>query len=274
VTDLPPALEGFSDLTLLGSGTLASVYRATEDESGITIALKVFDAALDDVAALAFEDACEVLTDVARHPHICTLRWFGATEDDRPYVATDLCAESLARRVKVRGVIEATDVTTLLHRMAGALGHAHAKGIVHGDVQPSNLLLRLDGRPVLTDFTLPGITVPAPLERGAVTGRAAHAAPEVLQGSAATPLSDVWSLASSAIHLLSGAAPFRRVQDESSSTMLTRILLDPLPDLRPQGIPPWLCTVLEAATAKAPEARIPSMNAFAEAVASRGESLA
>lgn len=273
MADLLPDVEGFRDLTMLGQGTLASVYQAVEDDSGTLVALKVFHGPLDDTSALAFEDACEAFVDVSRHPYICTLRWFGATSDDRPYLATDLCAESLARRVRVRGVIDAADVAALVHRMASALGHAHSQGLVHGDVRPANLLLRPDGRPVLTDFALAGVTPPAPIERGKVTARAAHGAPEVLQGSPATPLSDIWSLASTAYHLLSGVAPFRRVQDESSSTMLTRIRFDPLPDLRPQGIPAWLCTVLEAGAAKAPEDRIPSMDEFAAAVRSRGESL-
>lgn len=269
-----PDLEGFTDLELIGEGHLADVYRAVEDESGLAVALKVFHQPLDDAAALAFEDSCEVLADITQHPYLCTLLWFGATEDDRPYLATDLCTESLARRVRIRGVIDAADVAALLHRLADALGSAHAHGVVHGEVHPANLLLRDDGRPVLTDFVLAGIAIPPPMERGAVTARGVHAAPEVLQGNPATPASDVWSLASTAYHLLSGVAPFRRVHDESSSSMLARILLDPMPDLRPQGIPGWLCDVLEAAMAKAPEARIPSMGAFRDAIGSHGASLA
>lgn len=267
-----PRIDGFDDLERIGGSESATVYRAVEATTGTPVALKVFAAAIDDRAATAFEDACEVLARVSLHPAICTLRWFGHSEDDQPYVAMDLCVESLGRRLRERGVISIDDVAGLLRRLAGALAHAHAAGLVHGDVKPENVLLTAAGQPVLTDFALPGEPLASPTSAGLVSAGAVHAAPEVLDGHPPTPASDVWALASTAHQLLSGSAPFRKVTDESSATMLARIKRDPPPDLHSHGVPAWLDGLLAAAMAKDPAAR-PSMSDLLEAIATKGASL-
>jgi serine/threonine protein kinase len=99
-----------------------------------------------------------------------------------------------------------------------------------------------------------------------------HAAPEVLAGGAPTPASDVWSLASTAHHLLSGSAPFRKVTDESSATLLARIQRDPTPNLHDHGVPTWLCRVLDAAMAKDPADR-PSVRRFLLSLDTHGAAL-
>lgn len=270
--EAPPRIEGFHALERIGGGEAATVYRAVETTTDTPVALKVFAASIDDRAAAAFEDACEVLSKVSLHPAICTLRWFGHSEDDQPYLAMDLCVDSLGRRLRERGVIAVDDVVALLRRMAGALAHAHATGLVHGDVKPENLLLTATGQPVLTDFALPGEPLAAPTSAGLVTAGAVHAAPEVLSGNEPSAASDVWSLASTAHQLLSGSAPFRKVTDESSATMLARIKKDPPPDLHGHGVPSWLERVLCVAMSKDPVDR-PSMPALLDAIATAGASL-
>jgi serine/threonine protein kinase len=267
-----PRVDGFDALEWIGGGEAAAVYRAVESTTGTPVALKVFAAAIDERDANRFEDACEVLSKVSLHPAICTLRWFGHSEDDQPYLAMDLCVESLGRRLRERGVIAVDDVVALLRRMAAALAHAHAARLVHGDVKPENLLLTATGQPVITDFALPGEPLAAPTAAGLVTAGAVHAAPEVLSGHPPSFASDVWSLASTAHQLLSGTAPFRKVTDESSATMLARIKRDPPPDLHDHGVPRWLDHLLAVAMSKDPADR-PSMTALAEAVATKGQSL-
>ena len=249
-----PEIEGLEDLQAIGRGGFSTVYRAWQPSAARHVAVKVLETTLDDESRPRFERECQLLGQLAAHPGICTLYTSGQTSDDRPYLVLELCAGSLADRVRDEGPLSVEETVTLLRRVGTALAHSHARGIVHRDVKPENVLVTQFGDPALTDFGIARADASWRTTSGLVTASIAHAAPEVLDGEPPTPRSDLWSLASTGYHLLLGHPPFRR-GDEPSSVTVTRIFRDPPPDLRPLGVPGGLCDLLEAGLAKDPADR-------------------
>ena len=112
--------------------------------------------------------------------------------------------------MRTEGPLETTAAAGLLAQTADALTDAHAGGIVHRDVKPSNILVS-DGVAKLSDFGIARAANDASLtQTGLVTGSPAYLAPEVASGSSATPASDVWSLGATLFHAVVRQAAVRR----------------------------------------------------------------
>ena len=153
----------------------------------------------------------------------------------------------------------------LLHDLGEALDHAHAAGVLHRDVKPSNVLLRED-HAVLVDF---GLARPPAAEVSSLSltgtdefvGTLAYAAPEQLRGEPATVRSDVYALALVAFEALTGRLPF---DGETALSKATARLTSPplsLAEVRP-GLPPTLGAALARGLARAPSGRPASAGEF------------
>ncbi len=260
-----PEIEGFEDLEPLAQGGFSSVYRARQPSAGRSVAIKVLTATLDDETLPRFQRECQALGTVAAHPGICTLYSSGQTEDGHPYLVMELCDGTLGDRVRRDGPMAPEEAVASLATLADALAHAHARGIIHRDVKPDNVLVTQFGHLVLTDFGIARMEDGFHTTSGVVTASLAHAAPEVLDGGTPTEASDVWSLASTGYQLLTGTAPFRRT-GEAASVMITRVFREAPPDLREAGIPVAVAEALEGAMAKDPAKRTPDMATFAAAL--------
>lgn len=260
-------IEGLTELQQIGRGGFATVFKARQESANRYVAVKVLRAVLEDEPAARFDRECRALGSLSSHPGICTLYSFGQTTTGQPYLVLELCELSLADRLAARGPMPWTDVAPVLHHLADAVGFAHTEGILHRDIKPENVLVTKFGNTVLSDFGIARLNDGHHTATGMVTASLAHAAPEVLEGLVATPASDVWSLASTGYHLLTGMAPFRRATDESAAALLARVFREPPPDLRDRDVPPAFCDALEAAMAKDPNDRTPTMEAFGAAMA-------
>ena len=116
---------------------------------------------------------------------------------------------TLARLIREQGPLSPDEAAPLLRQVADALVAAHAAGIVHRDVKPSNIMVDRDGRVKLADFGIARIaTDPALTQTGLVTGSPAYLAPEVAAGQRGDETVDVWSLGATAFHLLTGRPPY------------------------------------------------------------------
>ncbi len=127
------------------------------------------------------------------------------------------------------GPLSPDDAAPLLWQAADALVAAHAAGIVHRDVKPSNILVDRHWQVKLTDFGIARIATDASLtQTGLVTGSPAYLAPEVVTGGAATEAADVWSLGATLFHVLAGRPPYEigdnvhRARSTASSTRTRR----------------------------------------------------
>ncbi|MDE0397250.1 MAG: AAA domain-containing protein [Candidatus Poribacteria bacterium] len=199
----------------IGNGQMSSVYLALDSASGnVPVALKVLNTDhTDDIKRQTFmreTDALKRLT----HPNIVRMRGSRWSESDQAYyIVLDYVPYSLDRylRGELKGQISGFDMFRVMREMAEALSHAHSEGVIHRDVKPSNILLNENGHPLLTDFGI------SKLMRKLTVGdtlagfwSGGYASPEQQANDPKTPTttaSDIFSLGTVFLHMLSGQEP-------------------------------------------------------------------
>ena len=143
------------------------------------------------------------------HPSAVTV-YDVVEQDGSPYLVLELVeARTLAEVVRDDGPLSPQRTAEVGLALLGALTTAHAEGIVHRDVKPSNVLVRPDGRVVLTDFGIATTTGdPSITSTGMLLGSPAYIAPERARGEAPAPASDLWSLGATLFTAVEGRPPF------------------------------------------------------------------
>ena len=254
-----------------GRGGMGVVFRATDLALERPVALKLIaaDAALDPVFRARFESECRAAAAID-HPHAVEV--FHAGEVDGVLYVTMRYVEGtdLGALLAEGKPLAPERAAAIVAQVAGALDAAHARGLVHRDVKPTNVLIAYrDGteHAFLTDFGLTkrpasdeGLTRP-----GFAMGTADYMAPEQARGDAVDGRADVYALACLLFKALTGTAPFDR---ESDLEKMLAHLRDPAPSLleaRPD-LPPALDAALQQALAKDRDDRPESAGAFADAV--------
>lgn len=162
-------------------------------------------------------------------------------EDDEGWswlVMELVSGHTLSHEVAAHGALPATQVASVGRQVADALAAAHAAGIVHRDVKPSNILLTPEGTVKLSDFGIArGDGDDALTRTGHVSGSPAYLPPEVARGERGGPEGDLWSLGASLFHAASGRAPYASPDGEASNAVgtLFRIVHDDPPRLDGNG---------------------------------------
>jgi eukaryotic-like serine/threonine-protein kinase len=175
---------------------------------------------------------------------------------------------TLSELVRDRGPLSPDDAAPLLWQAADALVAAHAAGIAHRDVKPSNILVDAERNVKLTDFGIARIsTDPALTQTGFVTGSPAYLAPEVATGGRGDTAADVWSLGATTFHALAGRPPYE-IGDNVLGALYRIVHEDP-PGLPDAG---WMAALLEGTMVKDP-ARRWSMEHVREFLAGRGRTV-
>ncbi|MFD5476152.1 serine/threonine-protein kinase [Streptomyces hawaiiensis] len=201
----------------LGRGGMGVVWRATDQLLGRSVAVKELPHDESLSAAQARRQRDRTLREaraVAQlsHPHIIVVH--DVVEDDvRPYIVMELIeGGSLADRLAQRGPVDAAEAARIGIALLGALGAAHAAGVLHRDLKPDNVLLESGtDRVVLTDFGIAQVAgAPTLTENGAFVGSPEYTAPERMSGVRTGPESDLWSLGALLCAALSGESPFHR----------------------------------------------------------------
>jgi hypothetical protein len=236
----PPRIGRYRIVRELGRGGMAAVYEAYDETLNRPVALKVAAAAARDAALLRFEDEVRIAAQL-QHPGLVPV-YDAGTSSGRPWLAMRLidgpALAALARPFNVERSL------AILSTLAETLDYVHSHGIVHRDIKPSNVLLQDAGeeqeRPLLADF---GIARLANGERhthtGHVIGTVGWMAPELSAGVAATPASDIWSLARLLIFMLTNDPAASLAPDRVASLLGARgrtsliAALDGVPANRP-----------------------------------------
>jgi serine/threonine-protein kinase PknK len=263
-----PNVPGYGDLTPLGRGGYSAVYRAHQERFDRWVAVKVLSFELaGDRARQRFLRECRVAGRVSSHPHIVTVYEAAVTPDGRPYIAMELYdGGTAADRLRAGGPLAVGEALRIAVRVAGALESAHRAGIVHRDVKPGNVLLTSYGHPALGDFGLSVVAEHQEITAGSDALSPYHAPPEVLEGAGPSPVSDVYSLASTTYTMLAGRPAHQVGEGETLAGLLTRILRADVPPLGRDDVPRSLDHALAGAMARDPSARTPSALAFAQAI--------
>ena len=263
-------LGGYDGLALLGRGGMGAVYRAHHERFGVPVALKVIAPALasDADAQARFRREAQILEGLG-HPHVVPFLASGH-EQGLAYIAMQLVdGPDLGKLVGARGRLPLAEVATIIRGIAEALDVAHARGVVHRDVKPANILLEQGdaSRAMLMDFGVARLAGDRPL-RGddQLVGSLPYIAPEQIQAADRVDgRADIYSLGATAYELLTGKPPFR---ESTPLALVMAHLRQPPPDPRTfdPALPEPVAKALLRALAKAPDDRFARAGELAAAL--------
>jgi hypothetical protein len=253
----------------LGAGGFARVFRAHDPRLGRDVAIKVLDPDGHD----GRHDA-EILREArlmagVEHPHIVPL-YDAEARDGLLYLVMRLVpGRTLAGAIHECGRLPAAEAARLAQEVASALAAAHARGVVHRDVKPANILLDGDGHALVTDF---GVAVATAAEPGGAagesTGTLRYMSPEQALGEAVDGRSDVYALGVVLYEMLTGTLP---LDARSDREQLARLIAAPAPSVAESApeTPAGLVALVAAMLAKAPDARPTAADVVARLAAVR-----
>jgi tRNA A-37 threonylcarbamoyl transferase component Bud32 len=269
----------------VGAGAMGEIWRAFDRVLKRNVALKVIrvEASQHEKSRARFEREIKA-TAAMSHPNVIRILDYGVTRDNVVYFAMDLLTgKDLAALVSAEGPLDPARAVALVEQAARALAHAHARGVIHRDVKPSNLFVCDDGdeseHVKLLDFGIAKLEGEARhiTMTEAFIGTPQFAAPETIAGSGASAAADVYSLGAVAFFALVGEPPFDAL---SRAGVLNAHLVQEAPRveaLRP-SVPKEVADIVARALVKDPGGRYASAHAMAIALRHalwrmRGESL-
>jgi serine/threonine-protein kinase len=265
-----PTVDGYRVVAELGSGSLASVYKAIDGSLGRTVALKILRSTIAPRSPFAAQLEREArMLSLLCHPNVGQLHSFVKT-DTRMYLVLEFVdGVNLSTLLKRRPSLPPDCVAAIGARIARGLAHAHERGIVHGSVKPAHILVSRHGEVKIFDFGIAqrssAAEEPVLLEDMAAFGTPAYMSPEQILGGNVDARSDIFSLGVVLYELICGARPFTR-GDEAESPTAHRIRRDaPIPlHRRAPDVPAVLERVVMRAIEKLPGDRFPTARAMAE----------
>jgi tRNA A-37 threonylcarbamoyl transferase component Bud32 len=240
--------ERYELADVVGRGAAATVYRARDRRTDQLVAVKVYDAAVATVDRPQHRAELVALTRL-RHPGLVSL-YDAGFDEDRPYIAMKMVdGEPLSWRIAL-GPLPLSTVLDLGARLAETLAYVHARGVIHRDVKPSNILLDGGDRCFLTDFGVSRlIDATRCTASGIALGTPAFLAPEQVRGERFGPPIDVYALGLVLLEALTGSQEYPGGAVESAVARLHRA-----PQI-PPTLPAPLRFLLRAMTAADPADR-------------------
>jgi serine/threonine-protein kinase len=241
----------------LGEGGMAAVYKAYQPGMERHVALKILPRAFarDPEFTGRFEQEAMVIAQL-QHPHILPVHDYGEADSYTYIVMPMVDGGTLADLVRGKPPIPWQRIRQITAQVGDALDYAHAEGVVHRDVKPSNILIDTRGNCLLTDFGIAKMVKGTKhfTQTGGIVGTPHYMSPEQGSGGELTSASDIYSLGVVIYEMATGRVPF---DAETPMAVVIKHMTDPLPP--PSKLNPKLYPGLEAvilkAMAKEPEDR-------------------
>ncbi len=256
----------------LGKGAMGVVYLAEDPVLGRQAAIKTVDLSVEDPAEREFLRT-RLLRDARAaagltHPNIVSV--YDVVEDtDAAYLVLEFVpGDTLAARLTgAAPILDPAFSIHVLRGMAAALDYTHARGIVHRDVKPANVMIDPTGTPKIMDFGIARIADSRTnTPTGMVMGTIDYMSPEQIKGEPLDGRSDQFALAAVAVRLLTGQTLYGQ---HSLPTLAYKIVHEPVPPMRARNswLPPAVDTVLGRALGKTPGERYPTCSQFVQDLA-------
>jgi serine/threonine protein kinase len=236
----------------LGRGGMATVYRAYDPRFEREVAVKVLPSELlhaDPQFRLRFEREAKIIAQL-EHTAIVPVYDVGEADGQPFFVMRYMNGGSLSDRMKA-GPMEVEEAARILSIIAPGLDEAHARGIIHRDMKPSNILFDRRNNPYISDF---GIAKLSQAQAGNVTGSAiigtpAYMAPEQAQGEEIDGRTDIYSLGIILFEMLTGKQPY---EADTPMAVAIKHITDPVPHILAANpnLPPGMEAIIQKAMAK------------------------
>lgn len=240
---------------VIGRGASSVVYLGTQTRFDRPVAVKVLHLpGQTELVGKLFLNECRTLGRLSPHPNVVSVFDGGFIDDERPFLVMEyLPGGTLADELVAGGPIPFAEVLRVGVQLAGGVHSVHLHGIIHGDIKPANVLRTRTGDVALADFGI------ARLMSSTATTRAPlltplHAAPELFEGGAITPRTDVYELCSTLFELLDGQASLGEPTD-SPLLVLGRMARGDRRRLDRDRVPDVVATVIEAGLSTDPDQR-------------------
>jgi eukaryotic-like serine/threonine-protein kinase len=254
-------------IELLGQGGMATIYRARDNELDRDVAIKLLrpEYERDPEFGTRFRQEARAAGSL-NHPNIVSVYDYGHDPAGTYIVMELIDGEDLASVVRRTGALPPRQAARLAYDVASALAAAHARGIVHRDIKPGNVLVSRDGRIKVTDFGIARAVADAQLTTPGLTlGSVHYFSPEQARGEPTTAASDVYSLGIVLYELLTGRRPW--TGDSPAAIAMARLSgSTPSPASVRTGIPPALDAIVRRAMARDASQRYRSAAEMADAL--------
>ncbi len=235
------------------------VWRARDQLLDRDVALKevqIADSLTEEERATAFQRVLREAKTAARLNHPAVVTVYDVAEDGgRPWIVMQLVnAQSLDQVLATSGPLPPRRAAEMARQLLSALSVAHAAGVMHRDVKPSNVLIGDNDQAVLTDFGIATFADdPKLTQTGMVMGSPGFTAPERIRGEDASPASDLWSLGATIYAAVEGHGPFER--RGGAMTTMSAIINENAPEAPTAGaLGPVIAALLRREPADRPDA--------------------
>ena len=240
----------------IGQGGMADVFLAVDTILNRQVAIKILraDLSTDAISILRFEREAQAAAALA-HPNIVEIYDVGDYKGHHYIVMEFVSGKTLKQVIRSRGPLVNEEAIDIMKQLCSAVAEAHARGIIHRDIKPQNVIVKSDGSVKILDFGIATAKGSMQLtQANNVMGSVHYLAPELAKGESASPQSDIYALGIVLYEMLSGDVPFKADQ---AVQIALKHMREPMPDIRQMNssVPQSIANIITRATAKNPSER-------------------